>query len=108
MPLDGPFYRRPSQSLLQPSFTKHVVGKNMLSGLVKQFCSEAGYEGHYTGHSGKVTCATESFKNNNDEQLIQLQTCHRSTSSVGYTRSLMMSISNRYQIFCSHQQRKVQ
>jgi hypothetical protein len=79
MPLDGPFYRRPSQSLLQPSFTKHVVGKNMLSGLVKQFCSEAGYEGHYTGHSGKVTCATELFKHNIDKQLIQLQSGHCST-----------------------------
>ncbi len=81
----GAFYRRPSKAsplVKQPSFTNQVIGKNSLSGLVKKFCSQAGFVGNFTGHSGKVTCATELFINDVDEQLIQVQTGHRSTASV--------------------------
>ena len=87
IPGEGPFYRRPTCSKVtslfeKPSFTKQVVGKNTLNSLVRRFCTEAGFSGNFTGHSGKVTCATELFVNNVDEQLIQIQTGHRSTSSV--------------------------
>ena len=85
IPGEGPFYRRPCKPLSaesKPSFSKRVVGKNTLNGLVKRFCAEAGFFGNFSGHSGKVTCATELYINEVDEQLIQAQTGHRSTSSV--------------------------
>ena len=53
-----------------------------LNGLVKRFCAEVGIFGNFPGHSGKVTCATELYISEVDEQLIQAQTGHRSTSSV--------------------------
>ena len=49
---------------------------------MKDFCTQAGFKGFGTNHSGKVTCATELFKNNVDEQLIMRQTGHRSTDAV--------------------------
>jgi len=40
IPPDGAFYRRPasSQSDGTPAFTRQVVGKNTLNGLIKNFC----------------------------------------------------------------------
>ena len=43
---------------------------------VKKFCEEAGFQGNYTNHSGKVTCATTLFQSGVDEQLIMKQTGH--------------------------------
>ena len=57
-----------------------VVGRNKLQTIVKEFCTQAGFSGYYTNHSGKVTCATILFKHNVDEQLIQRQTGHRSNA----------------------------
>ena len=61
-------------SSIQPSFTKQVVGRNTLNGLLWNICSKAGLEGNFTEHSGKVSCATELFNNMIDEQLIEIQT----------------------------------
>ena len=55
---------------------------NKLAGIVKTFCEKAGFQGYFTNHSGKVTCATELFKQNIDEQLIMKQTGHRSQDAV--------------------------
>lgn len=82
VPKEGAFYRRPAIKASSVAFTKQVVGKNTLSKLAQNFCSEAGLEGHFTGHSGKVTCATELFHNGVDEQLIQIYTGHRSVAGV--------------------------
>ena len=79
---EGPFYRRPAAGTNSTAYTKQVIGKNKLSRLVKDMCEKAGLEGYFTGHSRKVTCATELFGHNIDEQLIQLQTGHRSTDAV--------------------------
>ena len=84
IPKEGPFYRRPASSKSSVTFIKQVVGKNTLNGLVKNFCMEGGLEGYFTGHSGKVTCATALFNENIDEQLIQIQTGHQSTEGVRY------------------------
>ena len=62
-----------------PCFSVQVIGVHKLETIVKDFCKEAGF---YTNHSGKVTCATELFKHNVDEQLIMQQTGHRSTDAV--------------------------
>ena len=56
-----------------------VIGVNKLSQIVKTFCEKAGFSGYFTNYSGKVTCATELFKQNIDEQLI---TGHRSQDAV--------------------------
>ena len=51
-----------------------------------QKSTQAGFTGHFTNHSGKVTCATQLFKEN-VEQLIKLQTSHRSDAVRAYKRS---------------------
>ena len=57
-------------SSIQPSFTKQVVGRNTLNGLLWNIFSKAGLEGNFTEQSGKDSCATELFNNMIDEQLI--------------------------------------
>ena len=53
---------------------------------MKRFCAQAGFTGNFTNHSGKVTCATNLFSQNFDEQLIQRQTGHRSDAVRAYKR----------------------
>ena len=81
IPPEGPFYRRPLPGT-PTRYSKQVIGVNKLSNIVKRFCEKAGFEGYFTNHSGKVTCATELFKENIDEQLIMKQTGHRSKDAV--------------------------
>ena len=81
IPPDGPFYRRPLAGH-PPRYSAQVIGVNKLSTIVKNFCQKAGFQGFFTNHSGKVTCATELFRNNIDEQLIMKQTGHRSQDAV--------------------------
>ena len=86
IPSKGPFYRRPIKDASPPRFSQQVVGKHTLGTIVKRFCAEAGFQGNYTNHSGKVTCATTLFNQNFDEQLIQRQTGHRSNAVRIYKR----------------------
>ena len=81
IPKNGPFYRRPIGDN-PPRYSVQAVGINSLKKIVKNFCNEAGFSGQYSIHSGKVTCATELFRNNVDEQLIMQQTGHRSQDAV--------------------------
>ena len=81
VPKDGPFYRRPIGES-PPRYSVQPVGINTLKNIVKNFCAQAGFQGQYSNHSGKVTCATELFRNNVDEQLIMKQTGHRSQDAV--------------------------
>ena len=58
---------------------------------------QAGFNGRFTNHSGKVTCATQSFEENVDEQLIKLQTGHHSDAVCAYkcpTKSHALHVSN--------------
>ena len=85
IPSEGPFYRRPgvvTKYTVQPYFTKQVVNKNTLNGIVQRFGAEAGLDRYFTGHSGKVTCATELFWNMIDKQLIQAHTGHHGRAGV--------------------------
>ena len=43
-----------------------------------QKSKQAGFNRRFANQSGKVTCATQLFEENVDEQLIKLQTGHRS------------------------------
>ncbi len=45
-------------------------------------CKAAGIEGHKTGHSGKVTCATVLYQSDFGDQLIQERTGHRSLEAL--------------------------
>ena len=47
---------------------------------------QVSFNGCFTNHSGKVTCATHLFEENVDEQLIKLQTGHRSDAVRAYKR----------------------
>ena len=81
IPSGWPFYRRSSGDH-PPRYSAHAIGVHKLETTVKRFCTKAGFVGNYTNHSGKVTCATELFKHNVDEQLIMAQTGHRSHDAV--------------------------
>ncbi len=52
--------------------------------LHEEMCAKAGLKGNFTNHSGKVTCATQLFEENIDEQLIMRQTGHRSSAVRAY------------------------
>ena len=87
IPRNGSFYRRPIKgSSAPPRYSAQVIGKNFLQTIVARFCAKAGFEGNFTNHSGKVTCATTLFSKNFDEQLIQRQTGHRSNAVRVYKR----------------------
>ena len=63
IPKEGPFYWQPASDGKNLKFTRQVIRKNTLVTSVQKFCCQAGFDGHYTGHSGNVTCATELFNN---------------------------------------------
>ena len=85
IPKTGPFYRKPLKGS-PPKFGSQVIGRNKLAGLMKEMCSLAGFNGNFTNHSGKVTCATRLFQSNIDEQLIMCQTGYRSAAVRQYKR----------------------
>ena len=50
--------------------SKCPLGHNTLSKIVSRLMSDAGFEGHYTNHSLRVSSATRLFDAEVDEQLI--------------------------------------
>ena len=73
-------------ALIPVSWTRFwTVDNDKLETAVKKWIPEgtqkskqAGFNGHFTNHSGKVTCVTQLFEDNVDEQFFKLQTDHRS------------------------------
>ena len=63
-------------------YSKTPLGHNMLAKTVRTMMEDAGYEGHYTNHSARVTCASRLFDAQIDEQLIMARTNHASTDGV--------------------------
>ena len=61
-------------------YRKQVVGVNTLAKIIPEMMKEAGISGNYTGHSGKVTCATELFNAGVPEKLVKERTGHRSVA----------------------------
>lgn len=85
----NPFYLRPLSS---PSssiwYYKAAAGRDTLAGVVGRIMKKAGYQGHFTNHSLRATCATRLYNRSVPEQLIQETTGHRSTDGVrSYKRS---------------------
>ena len=63
----------------------------------RENCSRVLQTGHFTNHSGEITCATQSFEENVDEQLIKLQSGHRCDAVRAYkrpTKSHALQVSN--------------
>ena len=58
------------------------MGHNTLGKMVGEMMREAGFEGHYTNHSLRVTSATRLFDAEVDEQLIMTRTGLSSTDGV--------------------------
>ena len=73
----GPLDRIPSDPSA-PWYTSVPVGRNTLDKKVNVMCRNAGLEGHKTNHSLRATGATEMYRGNVPEKLIQERTGHRS------------------------------
>ena len=63
-------------------YSKVPLGHNMLGKVVGDMMNQAGFEGHYTNHSLRVSLATRLFDAQVDEQLIMSRTGHSSTDGV--------------------------
>ena len=86
---DDAFYltplRRPTNEVW---YSVTPLGHNPLSRIVSELMSDGGFEGFYTNHSLRVTCATRLYEAQVDEQLIMGRTAHSSTDGVrAYKRS---------------------
>ena len=63
-------------------YSKSPMGHNTLGKIVSEMMKQAGFEGHYTNHSLRVTSATCLFDAEVDEQLIMTRRGHSSTDDV--------------------------
>ena len=81
---DGAFYRKPLDGM---KFSKQVIGIHTISNYLPKAMKSCGFEGYYTGHSGKVTCATTLFNSSIPEKLIKERTGHRSDAVRLYERT---------------------
>ena len=82
-PVDRPARAFYLASLARPKgtlwYSMTPLGHNMLGRIVSDM---AGFEGHYTKHSLRVSLATRLFNAKVDEQLIMSRTGHSSTDGV--------------------------
>ena len=80
------FYVRPLQSVpkiaSKPWFTAVPVGRNTLTSMFRDMCTEAGVQGHKTNHSLRATGASELFAAGVPERIIQERTGHRSLKAL--------------------------
>jgi len=76
----GPFYRKPLLPRFQGEvqFSDQPVSSKTLGSYIPTMMAEAGFTGHYTSHSGKITLATRLYEHGVDEQLIEERTGLRS------------------------------
>ena len=58
------------------------MGHNTLGKIISEMMKGAGFEGHYTNHSLRVTSTTRLFDAEVDKQLIMTRTSHSSTDGV--------------------------
>ena len=80
---DNSFYLRPLQ---KPKgniwYYKKAAGRETLGNVVKKVMGNAGFDGHFTNHSLRRSCATNLYDNGVPEQVIQETTGHRSVEGV--------------------------
>ncbi|XP_046580080.1 uncharacterized protein LOC124287626 [Haliotis rubra] len=68
-------------------FSVQPIGKSTLKQTIGRMCRSAGFQGFYSNHSLRATCATRLFHSGVDEQLIAKTTGHRSNAVRKYKRS---------------------
>ena len=80
---DNAFYLR---ALPKPNgeiwYYKKAAGRETLGNVVKKIMKKAQFDGHYTYHSLRRSCATRLYDGGVPEQLIQETTGHRSSDGV--------------------------
>ena len=80
---DNAFYLR---ALPKPNgeiwYYKKAAGRETLGNVVKKIMKKAQFDGHYTNHSLRRSCATLLYDGGVPEQLIQETTGHRSSDGV--------------------------
>ena len=62
-------------------------GFNKIKKTIKELCKEAGFDGHFTNHSLRASCATRMYDNDVPEQVIKEVTGHRSECVRTYKRT---------------------
>ena len=63
-------------------YYRKAAGRETLGNVVKKIMKKAQFDGHYTNHSLRRSCATQLSDGGVPEQLIQETTGHRSSDSV--------------------------
>ena len=63
-------------------YSRTPLGHNSFSKVVREMMKKAGFEGHFTNHSLRVSSATRLFDAEVNEQLIMSRTGHSSTDGV--------------------------
>ena len=80
------FYTRPLSKMPldpdEPWFCAVPVGKNILSSMMKDICTETHISGHKTNHSLRATGASELFEAGVPEKIIKERTGHLSLESL--------------------------
>jgi hypothetical protein len=83
----GYLYRRPLAGGIV-RYGEQVVGVNKIKGLMKEITTKTGFQGNYTNHSGKRTCATQLYIAGITEHEIMARTGHRTETAMRkYKRS---------------------
>ena len=82
------FYLQPKNKYTDECwFLDHPAGVHRLRDCVKELCNKAKLPGFYSNHSLRSSAATNMYRGNIDEQLIQEITGHRSLAVHSYKRT---------------------
>ena len=65
-------------------FSTQNIGRNAIAKYLPDMIELARIKGRFTGHSAKVSCATQLYEMGYDEQLIKERTGHRSDAMHAY------------------------
>jgi hypothetical protein len=106
IPPNGRFYRRPLNNNTCVQFSQQHLGINKLNNYMQDMFRAAKIDvtGRFiSGHSGKVTCCTQLYAGNFDEQSIKSRSGHRSEAVRLYKRQstdLQQKLSDQLQPPC--------
>ena len=89
IPANGRFYRKPLANPTRIAFSSCCIGASKLYEYLPKMFKAANIDTsgrNITGHSGKVTCCTNLYAANFDEQAIMTRSGHRSNAVRAYKR----------------------
>ena len=82
------FYLRPKKKATPKVwYCDQPFGINTIKKTIREMCKNAGFEGKFTNHSLRATCATRMFENDVPEQIIKEVTGHKSECVWTYKRT---------------------